>query len=722
MDGLKSNSQIELARSFLHSTAANIFLTGKAGTGKTTFLRSVVSSVDKRVVVAAPTGVAAINARGVTLHSLFQLPFGPNVPGVKPASSTDFAFRKIGRKKLALIRSIELLVIDEISMVRCDLLDAVDETLRRIRRSSKPFGGVQLLMIGDIEQLSPICRDDEWQLLSPHYASPYFFSSKVLQKCPYVTIEFKEIFRQRDTQFTELLNAVRENRITREVVDKLNSRYIAGFSPSEDEGYITLTTHNNTANNINELALKKLTTPLHRFQATVKGDYPEWSYPNDNTLELKEGAQVIFIKNDISPEKLYYNGLIGRIERILGSQITVQPNNGAAPVTLSEVVWENIEYKVNDLSGEIEESIKGTFSQIPLKCAWAITIHKSQGLSFDKAIIDAGNSFAHGQVYVALSRCRTFEGMVLRTQLSGGSIIRDNTIEGFTHEVVDKEIGSGELERHQREYFFMQLSEVFDFEEACRVTYSLSRLIGAALYREYPKLYSAFQEATLTINPELQRVAESFRLQLQRATERSEDYRSDPFITERLQKAATYFTEKITPLFELIEQAAELQADAKDVAKRLKQLNAEATEIFAIKRMALALCSEGFTCEEYLKRKFAIIALPEPEKAKEKKQKKEKAEKTEKRQIPSDIVNRELYEALVAWRLDLARETEKPAYTILTNLSIIEIQATCPKTIKQLGTVNGIGPMKLQKYGDQIIEIVQEFALYPTTDHEQEAT
>ncbi len=722
MEELKSNSQIELARSFLHSTAANIFLTGKAGTGKTTFLRSVVGSVDKRVVVAAPTGVAAINARGVTLHSLFQLPFGPNVPGVKPASSSDFAFRKIGRKKLALIRSIELLVIDEISMVRCDLLDAVDETLRRIRRSSKPFGGVQLLMIGDIEQLSPICRDDEWQLLSPHYASPYFFSSKVLQKCSYVTIELKEIFRQRDTQFTELLNAVRENRITREVVDKLNSRYIAGSSPSEDEGYITLTTHNNTANNINELALRKLTTPLHRFQATVKGDYPEWSYPNDNTLELKEGAQVIFIKNDISPEKLYYNGLIGRIERIEGSQITVQPNNGAAPITLSEVVWENIEYKVNELSGEIEESIKGTFSQIPLKCAWAITIHKSQGLSFDKAIIDAGNSFAHGQVYVALSRCRTFEGMVLRTQLSGGSIIRDNTIEGFTHEVVDKEIGSGELERHQREYFFMQLSEVFDFEELCRVTYSLSRLIGAALYREYPKLYSAFQEITLTINPELERVAESFRLQLQRATERSEDYLTDPFITERLQKAATYFTEKITPLFELTEQAAELQADAKDVAKRLKQLNAEAAEIFAIKRMALALCSEGFTCEEYLKRKFAIIALPEPEKAKAKKQKKEKAEKAETRQIPTDIVNAELYEALVAWRLDLARETEKPAYTILTNLSIIEIQATCPRTIKQLGAVNGIGPMKLQKYGDHILEIVQEFALYTTHDHEQEAT
>ncbi len=702
---LRSNSQIELARNFLHSTGANIFLTGKAGTGKTTFLRSIVQSVNKRVVVAAPTGVAAINARGVTLHSLFQLPFGIHLPGVKRQESGNFAIRKIGRKKLALIRSIELLVIDEISMVRCDLLDAVDETLRHIRRNSAPFGGVQLLMIGDVEQLSPICRDDEWQLLGEHYASPYFFSSKVLERCPYITIELKEIFRQSDTQFTKLLNAVRENKITREVVDTLNTRYIPNFAPSDSEGYITLTTHNNTANSINSIALHRLKTPSHHFSATVKGDYPESAYPNDNDLILKEGAQVIFIKNDTSPEKLFYNGLIGRIEQIDDKTITVAPNNGAASVTLSDLTWENIEYTINKESGEIEESIKGTFSQIPLKCAWAITIHKSQGLSFDKAIIDAGKSFAHGQVYVALSRCRTFEGLVLRTPLSGGSIIRDNTVEGFCEAIEGQEIGERELEHHRRDYFLTLLSEVFDFEELNRITFSLSKLLGSAIYREYPRLCTSLHETTSTINSELQRVGQGFKAQLRKAIEGSENYLNDPFITERLAKASAYFTERLKPLETLAEECAEVKCDVKEVTKRLKVLNTEASEQFAIKNSALKLCAEGFSCESYLKAKAEVITKPETTKAKEGK------EKPKKRNIPSDIVNEELYEALAAWRLDEARSIDKPAFTVLTNRSLIEIQAICPKSIEELGEVSGIGPAKLKNYGDQILEIVNEYNL-----------
>ncbi len=694
---LKSNAQIELANEFLRSTGVNIFLTGKAGTGKTTFLRSVVQSIDKRVVVAAPTGVAAINARGVTLHSLFQLPFGVNVPEV--AHSSDFAFRKIGRKKLALIRSIELLVIDEISMVRCDLLDAVDETLRRIRRNNRPFGGVQLLMIGDIEQLSPICRDDEWQMLCSHYASPYFFDSKVLQQSNYVTVELNEIFRQSDTQFTDLLNAVRENRITPEVVDALNSRYIPSFAPDQSEGYITLTTHNNTATNINQAALEKLDTESRIFEATIKGEYSEWSYPNDKELELKEGAQVIFIKNDISPDKLYYNGLIGRIDSIEGERITVSPNNGGAPITLSAVTWENIEYKLNDESGEIEESIKGTFTQIPLKCAWAITIHKSQGLSFDKAIIDAGNSFAHGQVYVALSRCRTFEGMVLRTPLRGGSIIRDNSVTGFIETVTAQSVGQQELEAYRRDYFYSLLAEVFNFEEFNRITFTLSKLLNAALYMEYPKLCNALYETTKATNAELSKVGDGFKLQLRRAIIASADYLNDPFIAERLAKASAYFGEKVAPLSALVEEAAQVHTDAKEVSKRLKTLVAEARESVAIKECALKLCAEGFSCEEYLKRKFAIITQGVATKPKEKKAAKATA----------DISNAELYEALVAWRLDEAHSIEKPAYTVLNNRTLLEIQDLCPRTIEALKGITGIGPAKLRQYGDQIIEIVQQY-------------
>lgn len=703
---MRTNRQIELAGEFLRSTGANMFLTGRAGTGKTTFLRSVVQSVDKRVVVAAPTGVAALNARGVTLHSLFQLPFGPNVPGVK---AMDFAYRKIGRKKLALIRSLELLVIDEISMVRCDLMDAVDQTLRRIRRNEAPFGGVQLLMIGDIEQLSPICRDEEWQLLRDHYDSPYFFSAMVFQRCSYITIELKEIFRQSDPKFTSLLNAVRENKITREVVDALNERYIPNFKPKDDEGYITLTTHNYSANSINSAALNRLSTPSHHFEAVVKGDYPEGIYPTESTLELKRGAQVIFIKNDLSPEKLYYNGLIGRITEIDGRQITVKPNGGGAEITTSEVTWENIEYTLNAQSGEIEESIKGTFSQIPLRCAWAITIHKSQGLSFDKAIIDAGNSFAHGQVYVALSRCRTFEGMVLRAPLSGGSIIRDNMVEGFSLQVASQEVSQGELERHRRDYYYTILSEIFDFESLNRATYALSKLMNSALYRDYPQLSSSLHQTTMGLNGELSKVGESFKVQLHRAIYSSDDYMADGYIAERLEKASSYFCERLSPIGELIGEARVVKSDAKDISKRLKVALMEAREAYSLKVSALKVCAEGFSVERYLKEKFAIITNPE--------QQQSKSPKREKRtEVPTDVVNEELYNALVAWRLDTARTIEKPAYVVLTNRSLLDIQAHSPTTIEQLGQMSGVGPSKLKQYGDQIIEIVQEYALYNNCD------
>ncbi len=719
MEGLRTNSQIELAHEFLRSTGANIFLTGKAGTGKTTFLRSVVESVNKRTVVAAPTGVAALNARGVTLHSLFQLPFGLYLPGIVATSDTQH--RKIGRKKLSLIRSIELLIIDEISMVRCDVLDAVDDTLRRIRRNNAPFGGVQLLMIGDIEQLSPICRDDEWALLSQHYSSPYFFASKALARCQYITIELKEIFRQTDQHFTHLLNAVRENKITREVVDALNKRYLPNFKAPLDGGYITLTTHNHSATSINKAALKELKSPTQTFEAAVRGDYPESAYPNDASLELKVGAQVIFIKNDISPEKLYYNGLIGRIESLERGSATVAPSSGGDPITVSAVMWENVEYRLNEESGQIEESIKGTYSQIPLKCAWAITIHKSQGLSFEHAIIDAGQSFAHGQVYVALSRCRTFEGMVLRTPISGGSIIRDNSVESFTEAVSAQSVGTAELEAHRRDYFLSQLSEIFDFEEFNRLTYSLSKLLNAALYREYPNLCTALRESTTALNGELQRVGEGFKAQLKRAVSQSADYKSDEYIATRLAKASAYFTEHISPLCTLIEECSKVKPDAKEVSKRLKLLLAEAHEAAAIKACALELCANGFSCEEYLRRKGLIIAQAdggEPKKGKGTKEAKATKGAKEAKSVSLDIVNEELYNTLTAWRLELARSSQKPAYTVLTNRTLIEIQATCPTSIEALSEISGIGKQKLSQYGDQIIEIVQEYALYNNSSDE----
>ncbi len=695
---LRTNSQIELAAEFLRTTGVNIFLTGKAGTGKTTFLHNVVSSLGKRVVVAAPTGVAAVNARGVTLHSLFQLPFGPNVPKSDFESAKDWAYRKMGSRKLALIRSIELLVIDEISMVRSDVLDAVDETLRRVRHSSEPFGGVQLLMIGDVQQLSPICRDDEWELLRKYYTSQYFFDSNALKSCPYVTIELREIFRQSDTSFTDLLNAVRENRITAEVAEALNSRYIPNFTPRDDEGYITLTTHNARANSINSAALNRLTAPSQYFEADVNGDYPEGAYPNDSNLELKVGAQVIFIKNDPSPEKLYYNGMIGRITQMDDAEVTVAPNSGGELIKLEATTWENIEYKLNDSTGEIEESVKGTYTQIPLKCAWAITIHKSQGLSFDKAIIDAGSSFAYGQVYVALSRCRTFEGMVLRSAIGRGAIIGDATVEDFNLQVTQSEPSSNDLERYKRDYYYALLCELFEFDELNRLSYTISKLINSALYTQYPKLCDAMRELVALSNPELKRVGESFKNQLRKAIFSCDDYTHDCYIKERLEKASSYFLAQLSPFKTLAEELSTIKPNAKDIAKRLKNNYGDFAELLAVKERTLMLCAEGFTTTEYLRRKAEVVT-----------QRSIKPQKSAKSAITSDILHQELYDTLVAWRLDLAREQGMPAYTILTNRAIIECQASLPTTIERLSAINGIGEMKLEKYGDEILEIIVQY-------------
>lgn len=374
------NEQLDLALSFVQFTNKNIFLTGKAGTGKTTFLHNLKKSSQKRMAVVAPTGVAAINAGGVTIHSFFQLPFGPYIPGNKSQP-----FKRFNRDKINLIRSLDLLVIDEISMVRADTLDGIDEVLRRYRDHSKPFGGVQLLMIGDLHQLSPVTRDDDWNILKDFYSNLYFFSSRALQKTELINIELKHIYRQADSTFIGLLNDVRNNKITQQVLDQLNKRYLPDFNPGDDEGYITLTTHNKTAQEINEQKLEGITTPSHRFKAVVQGDFPEFSYPTIFELEIKPGAQVMFVKNDPSRERIFYNGKIGRIQKIVNEVIYVKCPGESNEIAVEPLEWENIRYELNPDTKEVEEKKAGSFTQYPLKLAWAITIHKSQGLTFEKS-------------------------------------------------------------------------------------------------------------------------------------------------------------------------------------------------------------------------------------------------------------------------------------------------------------------------------------------------
>ena len=358
---MKDNQQLKAAWDFVENTGKSVFLTGKAGTGKTTFLREVVESSSKRVVVVAPTGIAAINAGGVTIHSFFQLPLHPFIPGMKIESK--FAFSK---EKRSIIKTIDILVIDEISMVRSDLLDAVDSVLRRFRDRSKPFGGVQLLMIGDLQQLTPVVTEEEAQLLSNYYTTPYFFGSNALGRVDYVTIELKKVYRQQDADFISILNEVRGGRPSQQVIDALNARYKPEFTPDPEEGYIRLTTHNSTANSYNEQQLELIEEPLHEFDAEISGTFPEYSYPTEVRLELKKGAQVMFVKNDPSSEKRYYNGKIGHVVEIVDEVILVQCPGDDEPVAVEQLEWENSRYVINEQTQEMETEVQGVFKQYPL--------------------------------------------------------------------------------------------------------------------------------------------------------------------------------------------------------------------------------------------------------------------------------------------------------------------------------------------------------------------
>ena len=366
-----------------------------------------------------------------------------------PGGEANRSQYRYSKAKLGIIKSLDLLVIDEISMVRADLLDGVDSVLRRYRRSEQPFGGVQLLMIGDLFQLPPVVREQDWQLLQPHYASPYFFSSRALGRTEMVTIELKHIYRQADNRFIDLLNRVRNNRVDPAALQKLNDRCIPDFAPDEKAGYITLSTHNRKADAINDSKLKALSPSSHRFEARIEGDFPEAIYPTAATLRLKPGAQVMFVRNDLSPERRYFNGKIGTITEIDGSEIRVRCPEDVDEILVEPATWENIEYTLNRKTMEIEESIIGTFQQIPLRLAWAITIHKSQGLTFDNAIIDAQAAFAFGQVYVALSRCRTLDGMVLSRPLAASAVKTDPVIVRFSQEALRNPPSREQLETGQ---------------------------------------------------------------------------------------------------------------------------------------------------------------------------------------------------------------------------------------------------------------------------------
>lgn len=687
-----TNPELELAGEFVKDTGCNIFLTGKAGTGKTTFLHTIKRSNPKRMVVTAPTGVAAINAGGVTLHSFFQLPFGPFIPN----SNNTRAQYRFSREKIGIIKSLDLLVIDEISMVRADLLDGVDSVLRRYRRNNLPFGGVQLLMIGDLFQLPPVVKESEWQLLQPYYDSPFFFSSNALLKTNMVTIELKHIYRQADSRFIDLLNRLRNNRLDSPAVQELNTRYVPDFLPADRDGYITLCTHNRIADTINASRLKALKQKQHRFNAVIDGDFPEHIYPTAATLELKAGAQVMFMRNDLAPEKRFFNGKIGTITHISGKDIRIKCPEDSTEITVEPVAWENIDYALDPKTQEITENKIGTFNQYPLKLAWAITIHKSQGLTFDKAIIDAQAAFAHGQVYVALSRCRTFGGMVLSTPLSPKGINTDAAVRRFCNETFQYAPSTDQLNASKIQYQQQLLLECFDFKRLR----SLLRRMGSLLLGNPELIHTSgvgdIRKLQKQTEDEICTVSDNFLRQLQGLFSGAILPAADPIVLERIAKASVYFQGKITS--GLVEQLPHLTIDSdnKELRKKARNVHNLLLEELGVKMAGVKCCAEGFSPSQYF-RAVSAAQINVPQK---------KTSMNTPTYSEAEIEHPELFLSLKDWRSRKAKDEGVPHFRVLHQKTLIQIAVHLPNSRKSLLQVKGIGEQLSKRYGKELLDIV----------------
>jgi len=537
----ENNSIFELATGFINETSEHVFLTGKAGTGKTTFLRHIRNNTHKRSLVAAPTGVAAINAGGITLHSLFQLPFEPYIPGFSPNSSQKKRFQ-FSKSKLDLLRQFELLIIDEVSMLRADTLDAIDDTLRGIRRNPKPFGGVQMLYIGDMFQLPPVAKNDEWNLLKNYYASTFFFHSKAFEKTKPVYLELKKVYRQSDKQFVDLLNNVRNNCLTPSDIDVLNSRFHHNFLPSKEEKYITLTTHNYKADQINNRELANLSGKEYVFQGEITGDFPDYSLPTDMQLRLKENAQIMFIKND--PDGCYYNGRIATVSRILDGQIYVYLPEKNTEIIVQKETWKNIKYTLDKETAQILEDELGTFTQYPLALAWAVTVHKSQGLTFDKAIIDIGASFAAGQAYVALSRCTSLEGIILHSKIHSNCIFTDEYAINFSKTEKDETELQYLFNEGKQKFWAERLLMYFEWKEMYQILREFEKLLDDKTSDEFYAAQSILNNIKSKVR-ELENTSLKFQQQLSRLIEQERKTSDITALKERSQKAVTYFHENI---------------------------------------------------------------------------------------------------------------------------------------------------------------------------------
>lgn len=725
------NEQAQLAWDIIETTNTNLFLTGKAGTGKTTFLRRLKEESSKRIVVVAPTGIAAINAEGVTIHSFFQLSFAPFIPDAQyKLKEQQYRFSK---QKIRVIQSIDTLVIDEISMVRADLLDAVDSVLRRFRKNQLPFGGVQMVMIGDLGQLAPVAKDDEWQMLSRYYDTPYFFSSIALKSTRYAIVELKTVYRQSDLHFVELLNRVRDNRADSSVLAALNSRYIPNFQPRVEEGYIRLTTHNYQAQQENERQLALLPGKPYTYEASISGKYPEMLFPTEQILTLKEGAQVMFVKNDSSADKAFYNGMIGTVTEINEKNFFVRTKDTGVVIKVEPEQWENTRYEIDDRTNEITEEIDGTFKQFPVKPAWAITVHKSQGLTFDRAIIDVQRAFTHGQTYVALSRCRTLEGLVLSAPLPMSAIIRDGAVDDYVSRAVEHTPNKEQIDLLQRDYYLSVLSELFDFRPLMSAFNRMLDLLMGHFRRSYPKLIIEYKARLEVIKTQLYDVAERFKMQYNQIVISTPDYQEDVHLQERLTKGATYFARTISDIETLVKNT-DVQTDTPEVKKMMAELLATLKELVMQKRALLNYVKDdGFSLNEYLHQRAVVLmgkvnegtkktTAKQKTVAKDRSSAKSMVEAKDKpaantrieakdkagSAVPElKVLHPEVLEALTEWRRQRAMKAHMPAYCILQQKALIAIANLLPQDKEALAKIPFCGNVKAEKYGDEVLAVVK---------------
>ena len=701
------NPEIELAEKYITETGVSIFLTGKAGTGKTTFLHHIVERCRKRSIVMAPTGVAAVNAGGVTIHSFFQLPFCPYLPDVKELV-TEYQLpekqRQLRKSKIDIIRTLDLLIIDEISMVRADLLDAVDAVMRRYRRSGRPFGGVQLLMIGDVQQLAPVVTDEERPYIERVYASPFFFHSKALQRLQYITIQLTTVYRQQDPLFLRLLNNIRDSKFDEATLAALNSRVRKPGDPAvfaDGQEPILLTTHNWQADEVNRRNLEALDTPVHIFDAVVEGNFPDSAAPTERHLELKVGAQVMFVKNDSLGHR-YYNGMIGVVESVEtdgtsdGQKHIVVVNSEGERIDVGQERWDTWKYEIDSTDNQIKPILDGVFVQYPLKTAWAVTIHKAQGLTFDRLQVDASAAFTYGQVYVALSRCRSLEGLTLLSPITPQNAFENKDIEQFNGTMTPIEQAEEMLDGYRSQYYFDVLYELIDFSGLQHALEGLNRLYQESLRGLYPEQATTLTALCSKELTELVSVAERFHRQLDAIGAGSS---SRALLLERVQKGAAYFGQVVKAMDEQVRPCLAVEIDNKETSRRLKEQGERYSSVALLKIKVLDyVAAHGFTVEGYQQAKVDA-ALAKPEKARKSRAKK-----------PETLTGKERLQAmLTAWRRQKAEELGVSAFVVLWQRSLLAIVNALPTNEEELLNVPGMGKVSVGRYGKEILQIVDDY-------------